>query len=331
MNAKHLLLLALLPLMIFVVGCKEDSTSPSETPINEAQTLVQYLESSGDYINTTATSIVAATTVQTNLSAGTQYVIDIRDSAAYNLGHIPGAVRVTFANLPTHVASVPTSYTSIVIACYSGQTAAYATSLLRLSGYNRVASMKFGMSAWDSVFAATAWLSSGKMSNARATQFVTTATAKNAKGNLPTISTGKTTGAEILQARVSAAWSGGFSPAATVDNTTLFNNLSTYYIVNYWPVAEYNAGHVPGAIQYLKPDMRDTAFLRTLPTDKPIAIYCYTGQTSAFLAAYLRLLGYDAKSLLYGANSMIYDIMPGTKFVPATEIKGYAYNTGNTP
>ncbi len=29
------------------------------------------------------------------------------------------------------------------------------------------------------------------------------------------------------------------------------------------------------------------------------------------MTAYLKMLGYDAKSLLYGANGMIYDIMLG--------------------
>jgi rhodanese-related sulfurtransferase len=68
--------------------------------------------------------------------------------------------------------------------------------------------------------------------------------------------------------------------------------------------------------------------MKTLPTNQTIVVYCYTGQTSSFVAAYLRLLGYDAKSLSFGANAMIYDTMPGTKFVPATEIKGYPYATG---
>ena len=49
------------------------------------------------------------------------------------------------------------------------------------------------------------------------------------------------------------------------------------------------------------------ADLKTLPTDKTIAVYCYTGQASSFMAAYLRLLGYDSKSLLYVTNGMIYD------------------------
>jgi rhodanese-related sulfurtransferase len=49
--------------------------------------------------------------------------------------------------------------------------------------------------------------------------------------------------------------------------------------------------------------------LTTLPTDKTIVVYCYTGQTSAYVTSYLKTLGYDAKSLVFGANSMIHDVM----------------------
>ena len=55
-------------------------------------------------------------------------------------------------------------------------------------------------------------------------------------------------------------------------------------------------------------------------------MYCYTGQTSANMAAYLRVIGYNAKSLLFGANGMIYDDMTGGKWSDAA-IMGYDYVT----
>ena len=41
------------------------------------------------------------------------------------------------------------------------------------------------------------------------------------------------------------------------------------------------------------------------------------------MAAYLRLLGYDARSLLFGVNSLSYDTMPGTRFIPENDIHDY--------
>ena len=155
-----------------------------------------------------------------------------------------------------------------------------------------------------------------------------TANAKGAAGDLPELSTGKTTGQEILKARVNYILTDaeeGFD-AAKVTNQVLYDNKDDYYIVNYWPEAEYNdPGHFLGAIQYTPAgSMKLSADLKTLPTDKTIAIYCYTGQNSAFLTAYLRLIGYDAKSLLFGTNGFMYDNMTKSTWGEGA-IMGYDY------
>ncbi|HCJ57468.1 MAG TPA: sulfurtransferase, partial [Clostridiaceae bacterium] len=41
----------------------------------------------------------------------------------------------------------------------------------------------------------------------------------------------------------------------------------------------------------------------TLPKDKKIIVYCYTGQTAGQTVAALRLLGYDAVSLNAGMGT----------------------------
>lgn len=328
---KHTLLYFVIVIAMLIAGCKKDDDNPvTQTPANnETETLVQYLESNGDYINTSAPSIVSAATVYTNLSSGSQYIIDIRSSTDFALGHIEGAHNVALSSVLAHVKTIPDSYTSIVITCYSGQTAMFATTLLRLEGYNKVSSMKWGMSAWDSTFAQGKWLSN--MKNDKASQFVTTSTERHAETNYPTLETGQTTGKEILDARIEALFAEGFTN--TISNATLYTNLSNYYIVNYWPAAQYaDPGHIEGAVQYEpKSDLKSTKYLKTLPTDKTIVVYCYTGQTSAAVATYLKLLGYDAKTLLYGTNSMIYDQMvtKGMATFKSSEIMGYPYVTGN--
>jgi rhodanese-related sulfurtransferase len=135
-----------------------------------------------------------------------------------------------------------------------------------------------------------------------------------------------------LEARVRALLTAGF-PAGTISHATLFANLGNYYIVNYWPLSHYlNPGHIPGAIQYTpRVDLKSTTNLKTLPTNRTIVLYCYTGQTSGFVAAaFLRLLGYDARSLLYGANALIYDRMlaGGLTVWRDTEIMNYPFITG---
>ena len=70
----------------------------------------------------------------------------------------------------------------------------------------------------------------------------------------------------------------------------------------------YDWGHINGAIQYTpKTSLLLDADLKTLPTDKTIVVYCYTGQTSAHVASYLRVLGYDAYTLTFGMNKLFND------------------------
>jgi len=332
MNKKNLILLSFLFAFLMFGSCKKDETEPK---INESEVLATYLESTEsplmkDFVNTDMPTMIAADELKTLNEAGQAYIIDIRSAADFAAGHISNAHNVALGEVLTHIAGVNlANYTKVAIVCYTGQTAGFATSLLRLMGYNKAYTLKWGMCSWNTFFAGK-WNTAIANGNAFASQFTTTATEKHAMGELPVITTGKKTGQEILEARVNAVLAEGFTPA-TVSNTVLFANLSTYYIVNYWSAAHYaDPGHVPGAVQYEpKASIKLAADLKTLPTDKPVVVYCYTGQTSAFLTAYLRLLGYDAKSLLYGANGMIYDQMVAKQMTTfsATQIKGYTYVT----
>lgn len=325
MNKKLLWILNILILAILVTGCQK------EEEIDESEVLAAYLESTAsplgkDFVNSDLPTIMSAEELNTLNVTNQVYIIDLRSAADFATGHIKNAHNVALADIVTHMGTVnEASYTKIAIVCYTGQTAGYAASLLRLLGHSKVFSLKWGMCSWHADFASR-W--NNAISNTYATQFVATNTDKGANGAMPVLTTGKTTGQEILEARVSALLSEGFTPA-TVTAATVFGNPSGYYIVNYWPAAQYaDPGHITGAIQYTpKETLKLSADLKTLPTDKPIVVYCYTGQTSAFIAAYLRLLGYDAKSLMFGANSMIYDIMVTKSMTTwkATEIKGYTY------
>lgn len=326
MNKKLFWILGILAFALIFNACEKE-----EEKINEAEVLATYLESTTsplgkDYVNTDLPSIMAADELKTLNETNKVYIIDLRSAADFALGHIKNAHNVALADIVTHIEGVNmASYDKVAIVCYTGQTAGFAASLLRLLGYSKVFSLKWGMCSWNADFASR-W--NNAIGNAYATQFVTTAANKAAKGELPELNTGETTGQDILEARVDALLTEGFTPA-TITAATVFGSPANYYIVNYWPAAQYaDPGHIPGAIQYTpKETLKLNVDLKTLPTDKTIVVYCYTGQTSAFIAAYLRLLGYDAKSLMFGGNSMIYDIMVTKSMTTwkASEIKGYTY------
>ncbi|GAH05127.1 unnamed protein product, partial [marine sediment metagenome] len=137
---------------------KYDSTSLN--PPNEFETLLNYFEANGNFINTGAsTAIINADEVKKNMKNPKYHVIDIRSDSWFEYGHIKGASNVKSADLPAYFENKinPVDYEKIVLVCYSGQSAAYYASLLRLSGYGNIYSMKWGMSSWRVDFADNSW------------------------------------------------------------------------------------------------------------------------------------------------------------------------------
>jgi rhodanese-related sulfurtransferase len=317
---KLFYLMLIIPILFLNQACSDDKgTDPVE--INEAEVLAKHLESFPATFPATISAVDLNSKILT--APNTIAVLDIRSATDFGNGHIQGAVNVAAADLLTYYESNSLHSKEVVaLVCYSGQTAAWATALLRMAGYSNVKDLTFGMCSWNDT-TANSW--KNNIGNTYAAQFTTTAAPRNAAGELPELNTGKETGADIARARIEAVLAEGFS-VATITNANLFANLSANYIVNYWSSEHYSWGHVPGAVQYTpgaSSELTYSAALNTLPTDKPVVVYCYTGTGSGHIAAYLRVLGYDGKSLLFGVNGMSYDTMPGTKFDPATHIMGY--------
>jgi len=309
MRKTKFLFLSVILALIVVSSCKK------EDPVVESEELVSYVESVVDVGS--LQSYITAQELLTLINGGNApYIIDIRSSAAYNdPGHIPGAVNVAAAEILTHVmANVGSTSDAIVVVCYSGQSAAFCTSLLKLSGYTNAKSLKFGMTSWNS--ACDSW--SGNVSTYYASFLETTSNSKPAEGDLPDINTGFDNGEDILAYRVGQMLTSGFGTYA-IDATMVTDNPSNYYVVNYWPNDQYlNPGHIEGAYNYVPGQSLTLATdLKTLPTDKTIVVYCYTGQTSAFMAAYLGTLGYNVKSLKFGANSMFHGDLPSSNWSTA--------------
>lgn len=317
---KLFYLLLIIPIMFVNTGC---SANDDDNPVvNEAEVLVKYLEDAGGNPMNSFPVMIKSSDVYTNVTTGAdQYIIDIRSAADFGNGHIQGAVNVSANDVLSHYESNNlNSKEVVVIVCYSGQTAAWVTGLMHTAGYDNVKDMKWGMSSWNSATSGS-WVNS--ISNARASELVTTAAAKGDAGDLPTLSTGSSDPSEILKARVEAVFAEGFG-SVKVTNANVFDSPNDYYVVNYWSQTDYDWGHIPGAMQYTpKADLDYDTYLTTLPTDKSVAVYCYTGQTSAHVAGYLRVLGYDAKSILFGVNGMSWDGMPGTRFIEETEVHDY--------
>lgn len=303
---KHLIIIIL---AIFTLAACQTADHTKKIDVEKEDRfniVMNYLESNGNFINSpTVPSIISAKKLYQYLDKNT-LVIDTRKEPHYQQAHIPGAVHVPFSNLIDYFEQKidPASFDIIAIACYSGQSAGFATSLLRLMGHDNVYSLKWGMSSWGEQFADMKW--NKKTSNKYIDQITTESAPKADFGAYPKIMSGDTIAYNIIRKRAKKMLKNGY-PHYGIKNNVLFEQPGSFYIINYWPKKLYAKGHIPGAIQYdPKKSLGRTSFLKTLPTDKTVVTYCFTGQHSAYVTAYLALIGYDAKSLLYGANGFMH-------------------------
>ena len=101
------------------------------------------------------------------------------------------------------------------------------------------------------------------------------------------------------------------------------------YIVSVRKAEDYAKGHIPGAVNIKFSE------LTTLPKDKEILVYCYTGQSASMAATVLGVLDYDVQNLLHGMSSWSTDpAVYKSRFDPATQQGDYTVettaNTGST-
>jgi rhodanese-related sulfurtransferase len=279
----------------------------------ETSLLLKDLKENGDYVNSKVfPSLIKASIVRENLDKNI-LVIDLRTSKLYSEGHIKGAVNKKFEELPGYFETgiKPFSYDKIIIVCEDGQVSSYTTSLLRLMGYGNVYSMRWGMSAWNNKYAAEGWFrgTSGKFEERLEKTVNETPLAKG----MPELKTGMVSGEEIGKVRFGKLFSEG-TAGILITADEVFGNPGKYFIINLDRKDKYEDGHIPGAIRY-KPEatLGYVEEMASIPSDRVVVVYCGTGHNSGFATAYLRLFGYDARTLKYGNNSFMYDKMVGQR------------------
>jgi rhodanese-related sulfurtransferase len=302
---KKLAILLMIPFLA-MVSCKKDDANNNNggNETSKFQTLKTYMvENDLDIPNVLSGWIVPAPdAADVQAFIDSYYIIDIRSQEAYDAGHIEGAVKSSLADILTTAANADKP---ILVVCFSGQSAGHAVMALRLSGYSDAKVLKYGMSGWSSQ-TDDSWennVGNTAVGNSNWNAAGTAAPTSQTFGE-PTLTTTASDGAGILAERVQAMLEGGFK---SVQNTTVLDAPSNYFINNYWSEADLlRLGYIDGAFRIQPLSLENDEYLNYDP-DKTAVTYCWTGQTSSMVTAYLNVIGYNAVSLSFGANGMIYD------------------------
>ena len=300
-------------------GCIDDNIAPPLTgDLNATAEILLYLESQSDFPNSyLAPALIDAEEVFANLNS--YLLIDIRPNNEFTAGHIENSVNAGLDSLFDFVEEkFNAGFLKIIIVSKNGQSSSYFTCLLRLAGFNNVYTMSFGMASWNEVFADEWLMALGN--DPEIAYYQNNENPKNDFSSLPNV-TFENPDAHIkdrVRERIKKIISLGFIEEVQFRKVLTF--FPTDYLVCYGktgllyyarrdgPLAEL--GHHERAIFYQADplyELRSTEFLQTLPNNKTILIYDGTGELSSGMVAYLRVLGYDAQTLLFGVNQLFYD------------------------
>lgn len=219
------------------------------------------------------------------------FIMDIRQPDVYAQGHVKGAVNVPWGTaISDNLDKLPKDK-PIIVYCYTGQTAGQTVALLNMAGFT-ARSVHLG---WNL-----------GLSKAEGIAEVTETTAND----FPAV-----TAAEITP-EIKTAIEAYFKGLADVKGTTYANYKiseddakklldakdDSVVFLSIRDAEDFAKGHIEGAVNIPFANGMEKSF-NTLPKEKKIVVYCYTGQTAGQTVAALRLLGYDAVSLNAGMGT----------------------------
>ncbi len=213
-------------------------------------------------------------------------IIDIRDAVDYEKEHLKGAVNIPYAEIGKSLELIPDDI-PVYVNCYSGQTASQTIALLNVagkkagniqSGYNAIAKTegyeKYVETTVNELPDATYPVDS-EIKKAIVNYYEDAAASKFGKFNMPVAAL-----AELVEA-----------------------GSDEYTIVDIRDASAYAAGHIKGAAINIPFGIGMQASFDKIPTDKPVVVCCFSGQTASQTMAILRLLGYEAYNLSGGMTN----------------------------
>lgn len=322
---KILFFLLIAAFAIFMIGCDKD-----EDGVVEFDEMVDFMAENNldlpDLLNGWG---VTAATVNADPSA--YFIIDVRKGDKYfpgtpdfEDGHIPGAHSVALADIVEYEATNNTNNLPVVVACYSGHDSGHGVAALRLAGVSNAQSLLWGMSSWHSDFNLWDNLIGDAADNYPGSWVDDDATTTLPSfDETPDLDTGSEDGAAILDYQIANSVVDGLNG---ISNAEVLASPGAFNIYNYWSKADWDHyGHISGAYQ-LTPGNLTLETLDMLDPSATSVIYCWSGQTASVIAAWLNALGYDAKTLKFSANGMIYSDLQSHKWTAPGE---FNYETGS--
>ncbi len=216
------------------------------------------------------------------------FILDIRQPDVYAKGHIKGAVNAPWGTaISDNLEKLPKDKT-IMVYCYTGQTAGQAVALLNMAGFN-AKSVNLG---WDLGIAKVEGVA--EVTETKANSFSATS---SVNPEIKSVVASYLKGLDAVKGTTYANYK-----ISEADAKALLDKKDPSVVfVSVRKAEDFAKGHIEGAINVPFGKGMEQKF-NTLPKGKKLIVYCYTGQTAGQTVAGLRLLGYDAVSMNGGTG-----------------------------
>lgn len=282
------ILLVVMMMAAFAAGCgnsadtaKEPAATeqPAEQPAAEKVTIEQVADKY--FANMTDDLYkISEADLKARVDAGddSMLIISLRSPEDYAKGHIKGAVNIPFKQVGEYLDKLPVDK-ELIVYCYTGQTAGQTVAILNMYGYN-AKSLNLGFDK--------GWVEKNN--------FPVDTTANE----LPADVTPATPDPEIAQI-LKDYYTNMPDHIYKIPVEDLQQKIEAgedMQIVSIRSAEDYAKGHIKGAINI--PFREVNKHFDEFATDKPVYVYCYSGQTAGQTVAVLNVLGIDARSLNAG-------------------------------
>lgn len=219
------------------------------------------------------------------------FILDIRQPDVYGQGHVKGAVNAPWGpGLADVLDKLPQNKT-IMVYCYTGQTAGQAVALLNMAGF-KARSVHLGWNLGISKVEGVADVAETTPNNFG--EVTPLEIKKDIKDAIQAYLKGLNDVKDTTYANYKISEDDAKKLLDEKDKKIMFLSVRK--------AEDFAKGHIGGAKNIPFGKGMEKSF-GTLPKDKKIIVYCYTGQTAGQTVAALRLLGYDAVSLNSGMGT----------------------------
>jgi rhodanese-related sulfurtransferase len=291
------MLLTLMVLFGFVACSEKEEAAPAaeSEPTEEAAVEVNYVEEAAldHFANLPSDNnmIKEDAFVEKVLAGEDMFVLDIRQPDVYNENHVKGAVNVPWGSAIGEALDRLPMDKTIYVYCYTGQTANQTVAALSVAGFD-IKSVRFG---WN--------LGISKVEGYEEASETTANSLPEPQGNY--FETGvKEAVVDYFNGLADVSDSIWKNYKISEDNAKklIDEGSDDIYVLSIRRAEHYSEGHIPGAVNIPWGKGMQESF-DSLPMDKKIITYCYTGQTAGQTVGILRFLGYDAYSLNGGMGT----------------------------